>query len=265
MKICECCGTQFHARLSATRTCGVACRNRLIAAEKAEKHKSTKACPVCKSDFEVTGANPHQQTCSKECSYKLRGENRSDRVDMKCATCGNVFAALRSKAERGGPLYCSKACFYERNKAAMTRQCECCGQSFSSPPSHSHVKTCSQECGYKISSGENKPNYKGLTELVVIDGVKKSRRTAYGSGVHNTMRRVSIALATPSWASQEKIRKIYELRAKIDEMTGIKHHVDHVVPLNSKLVCGLHNEFNLAVMLGAENVRKNNRHWPDMW
>lgn len=186
MKICECCGTQFHARLSATRTCGVACRNRLIAAEKAEKHKSTKACPVCKSDFEATGANPHQQTCS-------------------------------------------------------------------------------QECGYKISSGDNKPNYKGLTELVVIDGVKKSRRTAYGSGVHNTMRRVSIALATPSWASQEKIRKIYELRAKIDEMTGIKHHVDHVVPLNSKLVCGLHNEFNLAVMLGAENVRKNNRHWPDMW
>lgn len=48
------------------------------------------------------------------------------------------------------------------------------------------------------------------------------------------------------------------------EATGIRHEVDHLVPLRSKLVCGLHNEFNLGVISAAENNRKGNRFWPQM-
>lgn len=49
-----------------------------------------------------------------------------------------------------------------------------------------------------------------------------------------------------------------------EKITGIKHDVDHVVPLRSKLVCGLHNEFNLAVIPASENRSKGNRYWPGM-
>jgi len=64
--------------------------------------------------------------------------------------------------------------------------------------------------------------------------------------------------ATPAWADFGKIGVVY---AKAQEW-GME--VDHIVPLRSKKVCGLHTWDNLQLLIPLENIGKGNRHWPDM-
>lgn len=71
--------------------------------------------------------------------------------------------------------------------------------------------------------------------------------------------------AMPPWADLDAIAKIYEARVAAVELFEIPVHVDHTVPLKSKLVCGLHCEANLRLFPGRENQAKSNRSWPDMW
>jgi hypothetical protein len=78
-------------------------------------------------------------------------------------------------------------------------------------------------------------------------------------------RRAAKLLATPSWADQEKIATFYIEAQRLTFETGIQHDVDHIVPLKSKLVCGLHVETNLQILIGAENKSKGNRTWPNKW
>lgn len=64
--------------------------------------------------------------------------------------------------------------------------------------------------------------------------------------------------ALPPWANRAEILRFYEAaRAAGGE-------VDHIVPLRSPLVCGLHCEFNLQVLPRSENRAKSNAIWPDM-
>ena len=78
------------------------------------------------------------------------------------------------------------------------------------------------------------------------------------------LRRANKMMATPSWANRFFIKEIYDLAQRRTKCTGIEWHVDHIVPLKSNLVCGLHVEHNLRVIPGIENQKKQNRYWPDM-
>lgn len=58
--------------------------------------------------------------------------------------------------------------------------------------------------------------------------------------------------ATPAWADLKAIQAFYEARPE-------GFHVDHIVPLNGKNVCGLHVLENLQYLPASENIRKGNR------
>lgn len=65
--------------------------------------------------------------------------------------------------------------------------------------------------------------------------------------------------ALPEWADLAAIIEIYDKRRRVIAETGIDHHVDHIVPLNGKGVCGLHVPWNLRVIPAIENLSKNNK------
>lgn len=81
------------------------------------------------------------------------------------------------------------------------------------------------------------------------------------TGTDSVTRQQRIKRATPVWANRCKINCIYEQARRL----GPAYHVDHIVPLNSKYVCGLHNEFNLRVIHYTCNLRKSNLYWEYMF
>ncbi|TFH10339.1 MAG: hypothetical protein E4H14_02700 [Candidatus Thorarchaeota archaeon] len=62
--------------------------------------------------------------------------------------------------------------------------------------------------------------------------------------------------AVPVWAEHEQIAALYGESRRLTETTGIAHQVDHIVPLKSNIVCGLHCKANLRIVTAEENNRK---------
>lgn len=76
---------------------------------------------------------------------------------------------------------------------------------------------------------------------------------------HSSARRTRELNATPWWADADAIYSVYKNCERITRETGVKHHVDHIVPLKGRGICGLHVQWNLRVIEARENIRKGNR------
>lgn len=69
----------------------------------------------------------------------------------------------------------------------------------------------------------------------------------------------------PQWLTDDDvwlIREIYDLAYLRSELTGVRHHVDHILPLFGRTVSGLHVPDNLQVIPASINLKKNNKHEP---
>lgn len=84
-----------------------------------------------------------------------------------------------------------------------------------------------------------------------------ANKTMYAAKVGK--RRAARLNATPAWADAKAIREFYRRARELTEATGIKHVVDHIIPLQGRTVCGLHVHTNLQVIPERENLAKFNR------
>jgi hypothetical protein len=77
-----------------------------------------------------------------------------------------------------------------------------------------------------------------------------------------SLRRRRFRDATPKWLSAEQkmeIRLKYRLAIELSRATGVRHAVDHEIPLQGEDVCGLHVPWNLRVITQDENLKKSNK------
>jgi hypothetical protein len=102
----------------------------------------------------------------------------------------------------------------------------------------------------------NKEHHKLACRLWTLKNPEKHNAT-------QAKRRASKLFATPRWANNEAIGKVYLEAVRLTRETGIKHVVDHIVPLQGKNVSGLHVENNLRAIPEIENLKKGNRHFHD--
>jgi hypothetical protein len=69
--------------------------------------------------------------------------------------------------------------------------------------------------------------------------------------------------ATPKWLTylqRREMREIYKTAITMTKITGEKYVVDHIIPLRSETVSGLHVPWNLRVITQEENLKKSNQY-----
>jgi hypothetical protein len=171
-----------------------------------------------------------------------------------CSTCKNTlpltsYTFHKSGSRAGQPLAKCKACAKEYQKAWVQVLNPDAAKAINAKSYRNNIS--------KHLTDENRAKRNAWTKLWSKNNPAYCRE--------RTRRRKACKLkATPSWANLDAIREIYRKAIIEEKASGIKMNVDHIVPLISDYVCGLHVEANLEVKTARENISKNNRFWPDM-
>ena len=79
---------------------------------------------------------------------------------------------------------------------------------------------------------------------------------------YQAKRRAAQMQRTPNWVTEDeklRINALCSVAAMYTRESGEEWHVDHQIPLQGKLVSGLHVYANLTVIRGSENVKKSNK------
>lgn len=113
---------------------------------------------------------------------------------------------------------------------------------------------------------ENNPTYasewrkknKGKCVQYTIKYHKKNPEKHRIHATANANKRRTIKDSLP-WVSTKELTAFYVVAARVSKCTGIKFHVDHIMPLCGNGFCGLHVPWNLQVIPAKINLRKGNK------
>jgi hypothetical protein len=209
---------------------GVPCVNGHVA----ERLVKSWTCLECRKEQKATA----QSRISKE-----KREAKAERLAMKTASQKPI---VRRVPQQRLPPSIQKVKRAARDMAIS-----------SGKKSYFHGVPCSNGHVYEWSTKQNR------CLICIRDKVRKWKEKNPAKVTANIGKyRASKSSAMPKWLTSEHIAQIEAvyLQAKIyTVVTGVPYHVDHIIPIRSDLVCGLHVPWNLQVLKGEDNMRKSNK------
>lgn len=117
----------------------------------------------------------------------------------------------------------------------------------------SYCKTCEGEYNrhYHLKNGDV---IRAKKKVYQLEHYYRNKIQYYA---RNAKRRGRLLNATPNWLVEQDFDDIKNFYI---EAQYFGYDVDHIIPLQNKLVCGLHVPSNLQIISHTENVRKNNKY-----
>lgn len=138
------------------------------------------------------------------------------------------------------------------NKPARFGRMCCC-------PAHS--RKLGGQRGSAVANSKPKKPYKQVTKTEykkpkVYKDYTPEQKARHLARVKSRTKR--LRQATPSWANTLAIEEMYIQARMLTTSTGIKHEVDHIIPIKGAVVSGLHVEYNLQILTKTQNRDKWN-------
>jgi hypothetical protein len=227
-------------------------------------------CPNCKK---VYLADPkrlkfgRQTTCSRKCSYELRGKNLSNSIECSCDNCGIKFNRPKSHLERS-----------KHKKKFCSHKCKCHAMSKGIIP-HVVIKPYSVQRKTESEKKERIKRYKkdNYHKMKKQASQRAKQRRAIDPLYRlrtNISRRIRSAL-TSGYKSQSTIKiigcSIEELKKHLENKftEGMswqnygEWHIDHIIPISSAKtddeIYKLNHWTNFQPLWAVDNIKKSNK------
>ena len=108
---------------------------------------------------------------------------------------------------------------------------------------------------------DSKKRYEEKKEQIKAYVAEYKKLNPAKANANKAKRKAAKLQRTPKWLTAidfERIRTQYQLAEILTKLHNKSWHVDHIIPLQGKIVSGLHVPSNLQVIRGSENCSKQN-------
>lgn len=157
-----------------------------------------------------------------------------------CKVCGGTTRYISSRS--------CVTCTYNKHLARKQQN----------PEAHAEYQAAWRKANSEKCCEYSKKYQQANKEAVAARSAAYQRANRETVNSNAAYRRATIAARTPVDADRDAIKAVYAEATRLSE-TGVKYHVDHILPIAGKVAYGLHVAWNLQILPATENQHKSNR------